>query len=204
MLVYMFIMFSVFKELHIWLDGEHGKLFSRIFCLSLLTICTGVIVFVGYYWLKFAHINEEESTCQESKFWKRFLTLFSGIKPNRTHRLHSLIFFVKRFLICAVIFLLEDIAVELKLLLLLFIQLCSLLWSVALRSYQEVKDQIIEIINEALFTILIIWVIFQEEVSDWTKTSTYCFIFLIICGFLIQLIVTIGNLFTPIIVLFLL
>jgi len=204
MLVYMFIMFAVFKELHLWLEGEHGKLFSRIFCLTLFTISTGVILFVGYYWLKFAHINEEESTSQESNFRKKFSTLFSGIKPTRTHRLHSLIFFVKRFLICSVIFLLEDIGVELKLLLLLVIQLCSLLWSVVLRSYQGVKDQIIEIMNETLFTILIIWVIFQEEVSDWTKISTYCFIFLIIGGFLIQLIVTIGTFFNFIIFLFLL
>jgi len=37
------------------------------------------------------------------------------------------------------------------------------------------------------------WVLFQEEVSDWTKTSTYCFIFLIIGGFLAQLVVSIGN-----------
>ena len=137
-------------------------------------------------------MNEEESGNQESKFRKRFSTLFSGLKPTRVHRLHSLIFFVKRFLICSVIFLLKDIGVELKLLLLIVIQFCSLLWSVALRSYQGLKDQIVEIIGEALFAVLLIWVLFHEEVSDWTKISTYCFIFLIIGGFLVQLIVTIG------------
>ena len=193
MIVYMFIMFSVFKELHLWLDGESGKLISRLFCLALFTICTGVILLVGFYWFKFAHINEKKSTIKESNLREKFSTLFSGIKTTRIHRLHSLIFFVKRYLICAVIFLLKDIGVDLKLIILLTIQLCSLLWSIGLRSYQGIKDQIIEIICESLFTVLLMWVLFQEEVSDWTKTSTYCFIFLIIGGFVAQLIVTIGN-----------
>ena len=99
MIVYMFIMIAVFQELHLWLDGEHGKLFSRLFCLTVFILSFGVILFIGYYWFKFAQTNEEESNSQESKLRQRFSTLFSGIKPTRIHRLHSLIFFVKRFLI---------------------------------------------------------------------------------------------------------
>ena len=194
MLVHMFIMFAVFKEIHIWIDGDDGKLFSRLFCLTVFILSTVVIVFVGYYWLKFSHIREDESSEGESKLQKRFSTLFSGIKSTRIHRLHSLLFFIKRFLICAVIFLLKDVGIVTKLLLLLAIQVFSLVWSIILRSYKGTKDQIIEILSEALFTILLMWVLFQEEIKDWTKTSTYCFIFLMIGGFIAQLIVTIGML----------
>ena len=129
MLIYMFVMLTSFHEVYLWVDGEDGKIGSRLFSLIIFILCVGVIIFTLTYWFKYADPKENGEELQKSKQKGKFSTLFSGVKPTRIHRLHAFLFFLKRFLLCFVIFLLQDIGITLKLILILVIQLGFFIWS---------------------------------------------------------------------------
>ena len=96
MLIYMFLMFASFPEIHDWIDGKHGKIGSRLFSLLIFIVSVSAIIVSGIYWFKYGGIREfdrEEADIKNTKC----SSCFSGIKDSRIHKIHTFMFFVKRF-----------------------------------------------------------------------------------------------------------
>ena len=189
MLIYMFLMFATFPEIHDWIDGKDGKLESRLFALFIFFICFSAIIVSGIYWWKYGGTREVDGDESDTKNTK-FSRCFSGLKDSRIHKIHTLVFFVKRFTVCTIIFLLNGVDLTVKISLVLGIQLLHLVFIIILRSQKQVSSQISEIVNEAVFSILIVFLFFWENRSEWNEVIMYLFIAIILSNFAIQAIIS--------------
>ena len=199
MLIYMFLMFATFPEIHDWIDGKDGKLGSRLFSILIFTICLSAIILSGIYWLKYGgirRVDEDESDTKGTKC----SSCFSGLKDSRIHKIHTLVFFVKRFIVCTIIFLLSGVDLTVKISLVLGILLVHLTFIIILRSQTQVSSQISEIVNEAIFSILIVFLFFWVKRSEWNEVGMYLFITIILAKFAIQAIISLCKFYSFILI----
>ena len=110
-----------------------------------------------------------------------FIEFFSGIKPSKAARLHAIMFFVRRTALWLTLILLKNV-MSLTLLNSLFVlfQFCYLWFSVFARPFIEQKDNISEILNEIMYTVLWSLLIFFKSEQDWSKTFEGIYISLIV------------------------
>jgi len=193
MIVYMFLMIASFPELNSWIHHKQGNLFSRMFALTVSIVCIIVFVFSSVYWIKYSNIKIEENDKNQVKK-NKCLVCFSGLKTTKIQRFHTPLFFLRRLLVCVLLFLFKDLESNTKLPLFLMIQVVFLIVLVILRSPKLIKDQIIEIFNELVFTLLVLWMVFHQEVSDWKEQTQDLFLYMIIASFALPLLINIAVL----------
>ena len=84
----------------------------------------------------------------------RYLSeIYDGFKDNSASKLFVFIFLIKRFLMaCAIVFM-RNANIWIRIMLFAFIQILILIYTITVRPYKKVKENLIEIINEITFTI---------------------------------------------------
>ena len=112
---------------------------------------------------------------------------------HRARSYSSLLLFLR---IILVIFLISFKASEAKVSVFTFLSIQVLYFSLILwfRPYKQAKDNILEIINESLFTILLIILWIYHEKSKWTDTAENSYIGIIISNSCIIMLITLLDL----------
>mmetsp|Transcript_4204 Transcript_4204/g.4845 ORF Transcript_4204/g.4845 Transcript_4204/m.4845 type:complete len:198 (+) Transcript_4204:981-1574(+) len=193
MLIYLILMFASFPEIHDWIKGEDGKLFSRLFALVIFSLCIGTLVFSGWYWFKYAaEAVEEEENNRKPK--SRCGGCFSGLRDNRIARMWTFLFFLKRFLMCIVIFMIKEASKEVKLGLFFMLQIVFFVAYIAIRPHKLIRDQIIELISESIYILLISFLFFYNIQTNWNKAEKYSFMAIMASSFIIQAFVSLAFL----------
>lgn len=198
MLIYMFLMFVTFPELYNWKEQKKGEQASRFFALAVAILIIGTLLFSTIFWILYGkqleeEENEHEDNSEENKPKGMWSACFSGMKNSRLSKLSTLMFFLKRFLLCSLIFLLPTLSTNVKIFIVLGIQICFFVVIILVRSPKLIKDQVLEIINESVFIILIIWLYVQENDSNNKKMKENLFLFIIFTSFGIQLFISLGK-----------
>ena len=106
-------------------------------------------------------------------------------------RMHTFLFFLKRFLQCIVLFMLQDLVLGLKLGLFFAIQIIFFIIYMVVRPHKLTKDQMIEMVNEFIYIILISRLFYYNDQDDWTTAEKVSFLTLMVASFLIQTIISI-------------
>ena len=75
----------------------------------------------------------------------------------------------------------------------LMLQIAYLLYAIFIRSFERIKDQVIEVLNEFVLLILIIFITKYPFESDWDKTSVDALIGIVLSQLWILLLVSIVN-----------
>ena len=83
----------------------------------------------------------------------------------------------------------SSVDLTVKISLLFVVQIAHVIFVIVVRSPIHVSSQISEIINEVVFSVLIIFLFFWENRSQWTEAGMYFFISIVIGSFTIQLII---------------
>ena len=111
---------------------------------------------------------------------------FSGLKDSKLARIHTFLFFLKRFLQCVVLFWLKDLKTGIKLGLFFGLEVIFFAAYLAIKPHKLVKDQLIEIITEIIYIILISRLFYFNDKDDWTTAEKISFLSLIVLNFLLQ------------------
>ena len=196
MLTYMTMMFAAFPEIYSWAKNEKGNFASRIFSTTVVMLCVGSLIVAGVYWIFYANkvSEKQENEIEENPKKKAKLAgCFAGMKSSRYARLHTFLFFLKRFLICVLLFFLKGLDVDSKLYMFIGIQVIFYAFILILRSPKLMKDQINEIINESVYLLLISMMFLNENNIDWGSFGQNLFIYLIMFNFILQFLVTLGK-----------
>ena len=124
---------------------------------------------------------------------KEFIETSEELKDIRVARLYSMIFLARRLIIVLVAVLIPSSRslFSLKILFLLFLQTIYTVYVVFIRSFEKVKDQVIEVLNEVVFFVLIILSINFYSQEQWTDIVVYLYIGVILSQLLILFIVSI-------------
>ena len=107
--------------------------------------------------------------------------------------MHTFLFFLKRFLQCVVLFWLRDLGLEAKLGIYFALQIIFFSIYVVVKPHKLTKDQLIEMVNEFIYIIMISRLFYYDDEKDWTDAEKISFLALIVSNFVIQTIISIGN-----------
>ena len=108
------------------------------------------------------------------------------MKDSRIFKIHTFLFFLKRFLLCVLVFFLKGLDSTTKAVIFISIQVLYFAYVVILRCPKLVSDQIIEIFTEFTFIVLIAILLFNNEMNDWSKAEKYIFVSIILFIFVFQ------------------
>lgn len=187
-ITYMLLLFVSFYEIHLWCKGAEGRTASRIFALFLATFCVATFIFVTVVW----YLTSDNRTTEERKKCK-WRVLFSGLKDHKIYKLNAVIFFGRRLLIATVVFLLADSTFMSKLAMLLGLQITYMAIIMTIQPFEDVKDLIIDMVNEVFYTTLLTMLFFLNDSNDWRKSTMYIYISLILLNFLIIFIISLSK-----------
>ena len=105
-------------------------------------------------------------------------------------RMHTFLFFLKRFLQCVVLFMLRDLDLEVKLGIYFALQIIFFSIYVIVKPHKQTKDQLIEMVNEIIYIIMISRLFYYDDEKDWTDAEKISFLALIVSNFVIQTIIS--------------
>lgn len=154
--------------------------------ISGFVVCI-VMLFLSFgYWLKLRKGFEED----------QFLTgkeLFSPLKNSHKVRLFNFMQLLRRFIL--VVYLLFPITADppYEIIPLAVIQFCYVCYIIALRPNKEVKDNLVECVNEIFYLALIIILVFKNQKSDWDSRTEKVYLYLIILNSVVIISILIGT-----------
>ena len=149
-------------------DNINHNLTSYIIsCLSLPFICL-VVSLIPIHYLKFRKNSIEGS--------KYFEELYEGTKSNSTSRLYIFIFIVRRAITALSLVMFRALNVWIRCISFTSIQLASAIFTIIVKPFDSAKDNIIEILNEAIFLILCIIITICNDESFWFPSLSHVLI----------------------------
>jgi hypothetical protein len=128
------------------------------------------------------------SLCQWIKSYKKdifekqiyFREYFSGIKDEWIPRAYSSTFLLKRFFLCLIVIVFSFATQMIRISLFCGIQVLSCCFVLIIRPFNTIKINIVEIINEVIFSVLSLLLLYLNKESRWEKYLQYIYIGLII------------------------
>ena len=131
-----------------------------------------IVIFNFIDWLR----TRESDKIESEKYFSQF---YDGLKPKFVNRSYSIIMILRRigFIYIALFSQIDAVFTVLNLFIIQFIYLIIM---IVLRSYNKIKDNIIDIINETVYIICISLLFHFNKASDWNQTVESVFIYLLL------------------------
>ena len=143
--------------------------------LSFLFLASIMIFFVSAVCLYFYSTKRKDL----KEKWM-FKELFSGVKDDRLARTHSVMFMLIRFLSVVIVVTMRDAPYLLKSGLFSMIHLVCMVYYIAVRPFDNVKDNITETINQTTYFVMVTCLCFLREKENWSSSyeTMYMYLFL--------------------------
>jgi len=167
---------------------------NKLYLSELLIIFLGIFDEESEDYEKVNNSQDKKLKSEEIVKRSKCAGCFSGLKDSKIARMHTFLFFLKRFLQCVVLFWLRDLGLDAKLGIYFALQIIFFSVYVVVKPHKLTKDQLIEMISEAIYIILISRLFFYNKQNDWTDAEKIFFLALIVGSFVIQTIISLGNL----------
>ena len=178
--IYVFLLLASISEVYMFLNSSTARRISLSIACLIIAFCAGFVCLS--VWQYFKSLKDVDL---ESMFY--FTEFFSGIKATGKARVFSMIFLLRRIVFCWIVLLLhKSISLTLLNSIFVLIQLCYLSFCIIVRPFAEVKDNIAEILNEALYLMLWSSLIYYRSVEQWSLAFEYIFILLIVISNIIH------------------
>ena len=183
-----FLLICSVYEIYIFNISNLFKVVSLIFAIMLLVgwISISIIVFI---------LSISSYVVDESKH-NKIGEFFSGLKMQCKFKLYLLILIIRRtfFVTCLITW--AFISSRLLIGILAIVQLIYFAYIWYLRPFAKFKMNLIEILNEAYFILLLSSLIFLNEESNWSSTKTSIYQWVLVSSFILTLGITISTLFS--------
>ena len=186
--------------------------FSISCILLILPFLFLVLVFIS--WKKNKEVMRIDEKCKSRELYKGILQVNLQCLHQQAHdtegdntqvsemasnfpdnvkiaRLYHFRFLTRRLIMTFIVVLFPDSLSSYKISILLVLQTTYLVYSILNRSFDERKDQMVEVFNESVFLILIMLLIQYHSESDWTDTAENAYIGIILSQLWILTIVSI-------------
>lgn len=155
---------------------------SSFIALFALLLWISLVLGALYYFIK--HFK---AYTPEQQFL--FMEFYRGMKPNKWARLYTTNLLTRRFIFVVLMVWAGGESVNWLFWVLILLQSMYLICFIVLRPYENISQNIVEVINEFILLALFIvaWALGKED--DWTHTSTEVFIWLMTASSLILVLI---------------
>jgi cysteine-rich repeat protein len=139
-------------------------------CLVLLLLATFFLISARFWYERVTQLNYESDT------W--FRELFSGLKKTKFGTSYNLLILLRRTYLISWIIWCRSMPLILYLIGATLLQLMHACLIAIIRPFEKVKDNIVEIVNEFLFTVLMGGIVYFHKKSIWSKSSISAYLYL--------------------------
>jgi hypothetical protein len=168
--VFQVLLLSSLSEIYAFETHDTGSVLSLIIAFGIFSAC---LAFLGFFTIHFAKSSNDSS--------KTYDELYRGLKDNKASKSYDLVSLSRKTLLIFIIVFIQEADPEVIVALMCVTQLVFLVWLCYLRPFKELQNNIVEIVNESVFALLLIIFCFNSKGSDWTdETATFVFYILII------------------------
>ena len=181
---YLLLLIASLSELYLLKFNTDDHRISKIFAVCVLLYCNMVIMFIIFQIFATKVIALEESPNKR----RVCIHWFSGLKESRISRIYSLLFWLRRQLFCVLILLFKDLNMITKISVYATIQFVYMVLCCCLRPFKMTKDAIIDSINELIYLVLCILLVYFNTSDRWSSVISNAYIWIIISNNLVLLI----------------
>ena len=168
---YQYMLISSISEIKNISLNSLPKIISFSISIALVVLWVGFLLFSFIVSRKINQIHHEER--------EMLGEFFIGLKRTKAARLYTVFLLLRRLAFVSLLITLASVYSFYTMLALIIIQLCYFVFLVIVRPFDEIKNNIIEIMNELYFGILLWWLFYFKSEDRWTATSTNLFIWII-------------------------
>ena len=166
-----FMLISSIYEIHNFDTSPTIKLVSFGIAVAVLLwwiVLIGVVSFLTFS--SYEVVEESHNKLEE---------FFKGVKMQKKYKTYSLILIIRRTIFVVMLISLVSISSVMLILILSGVQLLYLIYLTVLRPFKELKNNMIEIINEIYFILLLGSLAFLNTENKWTELYTNIYIWVL-------------------------
>ena len=131
------------------------------------------------------------------KYYTYSEELFAGLKDKNKARAYTIFLTTRRVLLCMILICFQDINFIVRVVSFGSIQIFYLIYLILIRPFTEITNNIVEIINESILTILVLLLLYYNKSNRWNFTIEQVFINLILsCSALVCLVLIMSLTFS--------
>ena len=165
-----YILISCINEIYNINISEPKNIISLVFAILTICACFGMIVWVFVLSLSSYEVSKETHSNLEE--------IYNGVDTKKKSKLYVSILLIRRAVFIALLITLASIHSWLMISILSVIQFWYLTYIVLIRPFESKKDNMIEIINETFFQILLGSLIFLNSKENWNSQLTNIYIWI--------------------------
>ena len=181
-----YVLISWINEMYSFTPSDSKRIASLLFSIWVFWMCLCLIICV----LSLSLSSYEITKNKHNKVGE----IFSGVKMVKKSKLYVSILLMRRAIFVILLITLQSIQSWILVTMLGVLQIWYLIYIIILRPFEEKRNNIIEIVNEIFFSILLNSLIFLNTESVWSSTiihiymwfimsNTIAIFFIIICKY---------------------
>ena len=172
-----FLLFSISttRELYLINPPSASRTISFWFALLLFLFLWWTSIFVLVF-----HSKSTEVTFNDRMYWIR--EIYEAFKQNRASKLYFFVFIIRRLALACWISFGQSLPKLVRIIIFWLLQIPSLPYIIYWRPYLKTKENIWEILNEIIYSLLWIFLIFVNSESRWTNTLAFIIISILIAN----------------------
>ena len=180
------LLLSSISEIYLCNLSSVTRIFLYTFAIFILLVCIGFMILASVVAFKKSTqtFDTDRDQCEE---------LFAGLKLNRLAYFYSVILMARRLFFITLLLCFQWAGPMVVVCTFASIQVLYTLWVVYIRYFDIVKDNVVEIYNECVYSVLLLLLIHFQTEDRWNQTITYAYMGLMMsCGFFL-LVVSLGK-----------
>lgn len=180
------LLFSSVSEVRTFDESNSATIFSLIVAIIALLLCLALIpISLIYSFKHWRHFNSERV------FF--FMEFFAGLKDSKWARFYTPALLIRRLFFVIIIILLGFVGRNFVLGLMLVFQLIYTIALALVRPFEDMEQNIVELVNEGFFFLLICIFLGLEGEEKWNDSATKGYIALMTVNNLLVLLVVISK-----------
>lgn len=116
--------------------------------------------------------------------------IFDGLKPKHLAKLYHFAFTLRRLIIVAIVIFMEHILTSVRLFTFIMFQFCAFLYVIYVRPFDNIKDNLIEIVNDSVYVILSIMMMFLDQINFKSSILMMPMVYLVMLNGAIVILIT--------------
>ena len=182
----MFMMLSSYSEIFNWDASNNFHIVSLLFAFALFIICVLLALLSVIIWLKQRKVGDISNLIQISE-------LLNGINDKSLSRLYWLFFLLRRAILIIILVSGSSFTNTLIVWLTFIIQILYTALIIFTRPFKEIKNNLIKIINELFYILLVCLLFYYNSSSRWEETIQNAYFWIIIWNMMVIVFISIGR-----------
>ena len=185
-----FLLICSVYEVNSFNTSQLFRVISLGFAILIFAAWIAISAFVFYLSASFYSVDESKHN--------KLGEFFNGLKMQRRFKLHAFMLMFRRTVFVILLLTWDSVASRLLIGVLTFLQLIYLAYVCFMRPFWQFKNNLIEIVNEVYFWLLLSALIYFNVESYWSSTATSIYMWIVSSNTMTVFLITICKLFCKI------